>query len=77
MIEETELLFNDIRHVSEEYPDVKFLWANAVEAFRKVLKLTKAPVPRFQIDLNEKRLRLNLLDGSVWGVQPFLALKTR
>ena len=67
MIEETELVFSDIKRVSTEYPDVKFIWANAVEAFRKVLNLTKAPMPSFKIDLDEKRLRLNLIEGSVWG----------
>jgi hypothetical protein len=76
MIEETELVFHDIKTVSTDFPDVKFLWANAVEAFRKVLKLPKSPAPKFKIDLNETRLRLNLEYGTIWGVQPFLALKT-
>jgi hypothetical protein len=76
MIEETETLFRDIKEVAQEFPDVEFLWANAVEAFRKVLKLPKTTVPQFKIDINDKRLRLNLEQGSIWGVQPFLALKT-
>ncbi len=76
MVEETEFLFDKIKTVSAEFPDVKFFWANAVEAFRKVLKLPKSPAPKFKIDLNNSRLRINLEQGTIWGVQPFLALRT-
>ena len=76
MVEETELVFNKIKAVSKDFPDVKFFWANAVEAFRKVLQLPKSPAPKFKINLNNSRLRINLEQGTIWGVQPFLALKT-
>jgi len=76
MIEETETLYSDIKRVSEEFTDVKFLWANSVEAFRKVLKLPRLPTPKFKIDINDKRLKINLKEGTVWGVQPFLAIRT-
>ena len=59
----------------KEYPDVKFIWANAVEAFRKVLNLTKAPVPSFEIDLDEKACAQSLRWLSL-GSPAILALKT-
>ena len=76
MIEETELVFNEIKGVAKEFPSVKFLWANAVEGFRKVLKLPRDAAPQFKINFNQSYLRINLEQGSIWGVQPFLALKT-
>ena len=76
MINETEELVATIQKVAGEFSDVKFKWANAVEAFRGALDMKEIDLPDFDVEINDQFIRLKLLTGDVWGVQPFLALKT-
>ncbi|MDA9244100.1 hypothetical protein N9O98_01400 [Amylibacter sp.] len=76
MINETEILVNMIQKVADEFTDIPFKWANAVEAFRATLGMKKIDLHDFDVEINERFIRLKLLTGDIWGVQPFLALKT-
>ncbi len=72
---ETESFVKMVLEVAADYPNVRFRWANVMEAFRAVLALPKKPPPQFDITLDERRLRLQTT-REIWGVQPFLALYT-
>lgn len=76
MIGETEELISVIKETAAEFPDVKFKWANAVEGFRATLAMEEIDLPDFKVELNGNVMRLNLISGDIWGVQPFLALRT-
>ena len=76
MISETEQLAEMIIDIAILYPDVKFKWSNAVEAFRGSLELKEMDLPDFDIEINDRYMCLKLKSGEIWGVQPFLALKT-
>lgn len=65
-----------IKVVSKEYPDVKFYFADAVTAMRKVLNL-KEKKPELRIDVDKKKSKLCVESfNGIFGPQPFLALKT-
>jgi len=76
MITETEALCQDISEVATEFPDAKYLWANAVEAFRRVLDMSNTIPPEFEVEISDALMRVRLTKGEIWGPQPFLALKT-
>jgi hypothetical protein len=61
---------------SKRYSDVFFRWANALEAFRAVLSLKHAKPPSFTIALTDRKMVVNT-ESDIWGVQPFLALRTK
>jgi len=71
---------NMIKKVKEEYPDVEFFYANAIDAVRKVLGLTPK-IPEMQLEF-KKNLQKNeailevRVKNDIFGVQPFLAIKT-
>lgn len=69
-----------IKIVSAEFPDVKFIYSNAVDAMRKVLDL-KPIKSDFQIQLIKQRADNSAIfqiecKNSIFGPQPFLAIKT-
>ena len=76
MIQETEELCRDIQEVASEFEGSSFRWANAVQAFRKVLGLERTPSPELSIDITESKMQISVRSGDIWGPQPFLALKT-
>lgn len=76
MIQETEELCRDIQEVASDFEGSNFRWANAVQAFRRVLGLEHTPSPELSIDISESKMQLSVQSGDVWGPQPFLALKT-
>ncbi len=75
MVGEIEEFVQLLRKVSQYYPNIDFKWANAVEAFRAVLKLPKISPPNFSFELNENFLKVKT-DKDIWGPQPFLSLRT-
>lgn len=69
-----------IKKVSEEYPDVKYKFCNAIEAMRGVLGIKKLIKPDFKVQL-EKRNNTSVFKISsknkIFGPQPFFAIKTK
>lgn len=69
-----------IRQVSREYPEVEFIYSNAVSAMRGVLNL-KPSLPGMELKFepypqkNQALLKVTA-GGNIFGPQPFLAVKT-
>jgi len=82
---ETEITpFQDMLiNAKEKYSDVKFVYSEAVDAFRKVLYSENHDFGELVLNVSlEKgikswRLNVNVKKGSVFGPQPYLAIKTK
>lgn len=82
---EIELAQRFIADTAARYPDVKFVYCNADEAFRphvarehqdtKPLKLKLTLVPESSDDV--PYLQVDVVEGEVFGPQPFLAIRTK
>ena len=74
----------DVRHVrkmladsSPDFPDVSIHFMGAEAAARAHLKLNKMAAPKLSLSLNGNRLDVKLIEGEIFGPQPFLALLAR
>lgn len=76
MISETKNFIDMVRSVSKKYKQVKFIWANAVQAFRAVAGMENQPPPRINCRIDGNILKVKS-DRPLWGVQPFLAIRTK
>ena len=67
--------------VRPDYEDVKIRFSGAHEAARAHAMKTEpdlvAEAPKLELALEEGRLNVNLLEGQVFGPQPFLALRDK
>jgi len=76
MVSEVNELRDMVIHLASKYPSVPYAWSNAVEAFRKVLKLPYKNPPKIELALKGNALIIKS-DCPLWGPQPFLAIKTK
>lgn len=82
---EVEFLRELILESSRRYPDVKFKYCDAVEAFRAVVCPEWTPRPTLELDVvlrenppdDVPHLEVIARSGKVFGPQPFLAIETR
>ena len=69
-----------LENVSIRYSDVKYKFADSISAFRAVLNYTQVEIVQnelnFTTELTNNILRVEVLNGSFFGPQPYLALKT-
>lgn len=76
---EIDKVWNMINRVAKKYSEVKFKHVNAIEGYRKVLKLGNLTPPDFNLSL-EKNTHFAKLTvkakGEIFGIQPYLAIKT-
>ena len=80
MIPEINKIWNMISNVSKQYDDVIFQHVNAVEGYRKTLDLSQKTPPDFDVEIinDDNFSKLNVsVNHEIFGVQPFLALKTK
>ncbi len=75
MTDEIEYFYGLVKTVSRQCPEVPFRWTNAVEAFRAAIPLKMKPPVSFKTHLDDKKLTVTS-NHPVWGIQPFLALRT-
>ncbi len=80
MIPEIDKLKYMIRKASECYPDVDFIFSNAVSAMRNALKLNPVkPMMKLKLikhkEKNEGLLTV-ITENDIFGPQPYLAIKT-
>jgi len=67
----------------EKFPDVEFVFCDAKEAFRNAIYGEEFNFPKVELNVNiEKKdssivLKVDLLNGQVFGPQPYLAVKTK
>ena len=63
------------------YPDVKIRFNGAEAAAQAHIAVTEphrvAKPPTFQLDRDSERLHVRLIDGKIFGPQPFLAIKSK
>jgi hypothetical protein len=63
-----------------EYPDVDFKFSNAIDAMRSVFDMKQTNEIGFSLEIKEYKSHSKLIikaENEVFGVQPFLALKTK
>ena len=76
---------NMIIKMIKKYPNVKYKFCNATEAFQNSLglDLSKNPPLKLAIKLNRNpkndfpNLEIETIEGKVFGPQPFLAIETK
>lgn len=71
---------NMIKNVSDEFQDVKFKYANAVEGMRKVIGIGDLHKPDFTVNLEEENQssKVKIMSkNDIFGPQPFFAIKTK
>ncbi len=67
----------------EKFPDVKFIFSEAVNAFRNVLYGENHNFEKLKLEVSVKKnnnswkLEVNVKQGSIFGPQPYLAIKTK
>jgi len=80
MEKDTEIIMNLIKEVSEKFPEVKFEFCNAVDAFRKTIGIKEFKNPGFQAKFIKKEENFQEIEitcqNEIFGVQPFFAIKT-
>lgn len=81
MSDEIEHVRSMIGEVSKKYPDVKFKYCRVDEAFRNVVHEGHSePLEldvRLEVENGKYLLRVDTIQGKVFGPQPWLALQTR
>lgn len=65
-----------LREIKKEYPDVLLKYAGAEEAAISLMGYGKKSPPKLGLELISGRLVVKVLDGEIFGPQPFLAIKT-
>ncbi len=67
--------------VREQFPDVNVRFSGAEEAARAHVAINEPELaqqePKFDLEIVDNRLHVRLLAGSLFGPQPFLAMKSR
>jgi hypothetical protein len=68
------LFLKELVKVSQSYPDVKWKYANALEAIRSVLGYKYEEAPSFEIELSGNHLIINT-NKKLFGYQPYFVVK--
>lgn len=81
---EVDFLRSLIKTSAERFPDVKFLFCDAVEAFQIAITRNQGidhPALKLEVELHQPEenevhtIHINVLEGEVFGPQPYLALE--
>jgi len=63
--------------IRKEYSDVLLKYVGAEEAAISVMEYSNKPSPRLGLELINNKLIVKVLEGEIFGPQPFLAIKTK
>ncbi len=68
-----------LRNVKTEFPDVSIKFSGAEDAAVSLMGMgyCNKPAPKLRINLVGTRLFIEVLEGEIFGPQPFLAIKTK
>jgi hypothetical protein len=66
-----------LKSVKSEFPDVSIKYAGAEEAAISLMGYGNKPAPKLGIHLVGNRFIVEVLEGEIFGPQPFLAIKTK
>lgn len=65
-----------LREIKSEFPNVKIKYSGAEEAATQLMGFQNKEKPKLLLNLEDNRLIVELLEGEIFGPQPFLAIKT-
>ena len=68
-----------LKECSKKYPEVRFLYSNAIEAMRKTCRINPISKIGFKVSLEKYKTHTRLVvsaSNKIFGPQPYLALKT-
>lgn len=82
---EMSIEINEFREILSEviikYPDVKFKFSETVNAFRNVIGYSSEDINndrlKLECSVNDNILTVNVVNGTLFGPQPYLAIKTK
>ncbi len=78
---EIDYVMSLIKKASDSFPDVKFIYSDAKNAFNQVIHDGKEEILQLKVDLfredDIQRLKVETISSTVFGPQPFLAIKTK
>lgn len=67
--------------VVKKYPNIRFKFSETIDAFRQVIGYTKEEIDSNKIkisaDLHDNTLCVRIVNGKLFGPQPYLAIKTK
>ena len=66
-----------LRNIKADFPDVSVKYAGAEDAAVALMGYGNKPVPKLSIRLDGNKFYVELIEGEIFGPQPFLAIKTR
>ena len=66
-----------LRNVKSEFPDVSIKYAGAEKAAVSLMGYGNKPGPKLGTNLVGNRLFVEVLEGEIFGPQPFLSIKTK
>ncbi len=82
MTYDVETTHNILKHLSKKYPKVKFIYSDAVEAFRKTMRLKKKDYIKFKVKFDRGNLSKKLYiyiesNQKIFGSQPYFCFKDK
>lgn len=83
--EEVKFISNLIQNSKKKYPNVKFKFCSSLEGFRNVIELDHKKIKPIKLKIvlhknlknDVPNLKIETLQGKVFGPQPFLAIETK
>jgi hypothetical protein len=66
-----------LRNVKLEFPDVHIKYSGAEDAAVSLMGYDKMPAPKLSINSIGNRIFVEVIEGEIFGPQPFLAIKTK
>ena len=63
--------------IKSEFPDVLIKYSGAEEAAIALMKFENKPAPKLTLNLDGQRAIIEVVEGEIFGPQPFLAIKTK
>ena len=82
MTYDVETTHNILKHLSKKYPKVKFIYSDAIEAFRKTMRLKKKDHIKFKVKFDRGNLSKKLYiyiesNQKIFGSQPYFCFKDK
>lgn len=74
---EIEEFYSLLKKVASRFDNVNYKFSGTKEAFKEVLKLDSNKNLKISLTLKNNLLTINILEGEIFGPQPYLAIKTK
>jgi hypothetical protein len=78
---EIEKFYNVLQIMSLQYPKIKYIFSDSLDAFRSVIGMSIQEIKRnrveFELSLKDNCLKVSVINGKIFGAQPYLAIKAK